>query len=298
MADDGAGLAPHETVWAEYAGAAEQRGAELVKTLRDGLGIPFPGVRILDIGCGEGGFVMAAARSGAEVVGVELNARSFGIAVERTRGQTGARVMNADIMDREVAAALGAFDVFVCDNVIEHVFSAAKLIGACSRLLNAGGKVWMTTPNAFSIGQVARECHYQLPAMSLADPVAGAGFLRDRLGITDYDVSWYERYGHYVSLFERYGFATQQLLPVDGSDAAVEAAAARFADVEVELRAVEPLLAAHPAIRNNLDRWRSELTFDFDHWRHQHDPGLRRRIAEAIVREHVIELWYFWLTRE
>ncbi|MFZ4686942.1 MAG: class I SAM-dependent methyltransferase [Hyphomonadaceae bacterium] len=287
----------HQRVWRDYIATVDARGEALVRKLTDELGITFAAARVLDIGCGHGGFVRAAAQAGAEVVGIEIDPANHAVARARCAAFGNATIRQDDIMQPTTWKGLGRFDLVVSDNVIEHVFSAAQMIGACGQLLPPGGRAWITAPNAFSIGQVTRDCHYQLPAMSLADPVSGGAYLLEALGMPEFGVSWYERYAQYEALFQRYGFDVQQLLPFIGSPEEIEAASASLAALKSELPAIEARLANHPVVWNNLGRWLSEVEFDLALHAASEDTSERVRLAQAIMREHVHELWYFWIAR-
>ncbi len=75
-----------------------------------------PGMRLLDIGCGWGGFAeYAATKYGAHVVGITLSAEQLAVARERCRGTT----VELALQDyREVS---GRFDRIVSIGMMEHV---------------------------------------------------------------------------------------------------------------------------------------------------------------------------------
>ncbi|MEK7512682.1 MAG: methyltransferase domain-containing protein, partial [Patescibacteria group bacterium] len=70
-----------------------------------------PGERFLDLGCGDGRVVRAAAARGARAVGIELSLPLFGVAALRTLGSGGAaRITFGDLF----ATDLGNADVIYC----------------------------------------------------------------------------------------------------------------------------------------------------------------------------------------
>jgi len=108
---------------------------------------PKPGQRLLDVGCGNGTFLLRARSAGWEVVGVDFDAK----AVEVGRGQgLDVRLGGVDTLD----PATEQFDVITLSHVIEHVHHPAEVLRACHRLLTLGGEIWIDTPNLDSEGHL------------------------------------------------------------------------------------------------------------------------------------------------
>jgi len=121
------------------------------------------GRRVLDIGCGRGGFASWLARHPAapsEVVGCDFSA----VAVEkagdfaREAGLTNARFEVGDIQALAQFAD-GTFDtVFSCET-IEHVPDPPLAVRELARVLKPGGRLFLSTPNyASTIGLYRAYC--------------------------------------------------------------------------------------------------------------------------------------------
>jgi len=109
-----------------------------------------PGMRVLEIGCGEGGVLKAFINKGCEGVGVELDAPRIELAKEYLPDDIAAgrlRFVAKDIYQVDVKEDLnGLFDIIVLKDVIEHIHDQAKLIGWMKNFLNPGGIVFFGFP--------------------------------------------------------------------------------------------------------------------------------------------------------
>jgi len=103
------------------------------------------GQRVLDIGCGGGLLSEALARSGADVVGIDLAAES--LAAARTHAE--AEGLTIDYLEEDAAThaarATGAYDVVTCMELLEHVPDPAAIVTACARAVRPGGAVFFST---------------------------------------------------------------------------------------------------------------------------------------------------------
>ncbi len=98
--------------------------------------------RLLEIGCGEGDFLVAAESEGWQVTGVEYSPT----ASERARH----RLKNGEVRCGELAAAALAadqFDLCVISDVIEHVRSPRDFLLEIHRVLKPGGTLFIATPS-------------------------------------------------------------------------------------------------------------------------------------------------------
>ena len=102
-----------------------------------------PGLRVLDLGCGEGGFAAAAAGEGAEVIGVEVAQAAVDRAVRAHPGLDFQRVE----IDGPLPFEDGAFELVWASEVIEHVADTARWLSEVRRVLAVGGLFLVTTPS-------------------------------------------------------------------------------------------------------------------------------------------------------
>lgn len=118
-------------------GLARQRRA--LRTMF--LGHMKPG-RLLEVGSGSGRFLRRMHAAGWEVHGTDFDPA----VAERIRRRYGLRV---DIGDLATLRYPGdAFDAIALSQVLEHVHDPIALLRECVRLLRAGGRLVLSTPNA------------------------------------------------------------------------------------------------------------------------------------------------------
>jgi ubiquinone/menaquinone biosynthesis C-methylase UbiE len=146
----------------------EDYQAERVVEVRQALGGSFTGQRVLDLGSGMGGGLVALRRAGLDVVGLDYNPAYCRIA--QLRGQRyGLRLPLAVGAGEALPFAEGSFDAVICLDVLEHVQQPERVLAEMHRVLRPGGVVLTTVPNRFAF----RDPHYHLPGINwLPRPLA------------------------------------------------------------------------------------------------------------------------------
>lgn len=109
-----------------------------------------PGMRILEIGCGEGGVLKAFVNKGCTGVGVELDTPRIDDAMKFLPDDVAAgriRFVARDIYQVDIEKDLqGLFDIILLKDVIEHIHDQARLIGWMKKFLKPGGIVFFGFP--------------------------------------------------------------------------------------------------------------------------------------------------------
>jgi 2-polyprenyl-3-methyl-5-hydroxy-6-metoxy-1,4-benzoquinol methylase len=121
----------------------------LIHALEQARGRPATAVdQLLEIGCGEGFFLRAAADAGFAVQGLEFS--DFGLRAQHPELLAKVRFGDAfAALDRLIADG-AQVDVCVMEHVLEHVADPEGLLARLPRLLRPGGVVAITVPNDFS----------------------------------------------------------------------------------------------------------------------------------------------------
>jgi ubiquinone/menaquinone biosynthesis C-methylase UbiE len=127
--------------------------------------------RVLNVGCGTGGFDVAAAAAGAWTVGVDEGAEAVAICGLRRGGGRWVRAAS-----EHLPFADASFDLVHCFSTIEHVASVEATVGEMARVTRPGGAVYVHTPNAWSW----YEGHYKLFWLPFMPPALGRLYLHAR----------------------------------------------------------------------------------------------------------------------
>jgi 2-polyprenyl-3-methyl-5-hydroxy-6-metoxy-1,4-benzoquinol methylase len=124
------------------------------------------GARVLDIGCGDAGVLIAFAEQGARATGIEFDEKSL------ARGNVRAEEHGVEVaLGKGTAEALpfpaASFDLVILDNVLEHVGDREKTLAEIHRVLAPGGLLYMVTPKPFSLYSLWNDPHYDLAGLVL-----------------------------------------------------------------------------------------------------------------------------------
>ena len=140
---------------------------------------------LLEIGCGDGEFLMVAKKNGWDVTGVEISKK----AAKRAR-KKGLNVMAHDA-NNKLPFKNNFFDMIVAGEVIEHTFDDMKFLNECHRVLKKNGVLVFTTPNLLSLKNralmllgfnprfVLADFHYKVYTKSIIDKKAKSSNFRN-----------------------------------------------------------------------------------------------------------------------
>lgn len=118
---------------------------------------PLAGRRVLDLGCGMGGLVVALRQAGARAVGHEPQ-RAYGAICTLRAARYGLTLPMVTAIGEALPFRDGAFDVVTCLDVLEHAESLDQTLAEIARVLAPGGHAVVTATNRFAF----RDPHYHL----------------------------------------------------------------------------------------------------------------------------------------
>lgn len=121
-----------------------------------------PSMRVLEIGCGDGGNLVPFARRGCSVMGVDLAASRIKVAQECfAQLELEGEFMAANIF--EVKELERKFDLIICHDVLEHIPDKAQFIDNLQKYVKPGGIVFMSFPAwQMPFGGHQQICHSRL----------------------------------------------------------------------------------------------------------------------------------------
>tara|TARA_R110002110_G_scaffold74123_3_gene196223 strand:- start:5202 stop:6251 length:1050 start_codon:yes stop_codon:yes gene_type:complete len=106
---------------------------------------------ILDVGCGTGGALIAAAENCSHIYGMDIALRWLVICQQRLKEQgITATLVCADIEAPPFPDEY--FSKITATDLLENVYSVDKTLVALGRLLKADGKLWLAGSNKFCLG--------------------------------------------------------------------------------------------------------------------------------------------------
>ncbi|MCB1860021.1 MAG: bifunctional 2-polyprenyl-6-hydroxyphenol methylase/3-demethylubiquinol 3-O-methyltransferase UbiG [Gammaproteobacteria bacterium] len=106
-----------------------------------------PGKRTLDVGCGGGILAESMARSGAQVVGIDMGKAPLEVARLHLL-ESNLEVDYRQISAEQLAAQEpGTFDIVTCMEMLEHVPDPGSVVKACAALTKPGGQLFFSTIN-------------------------------------------------------------------------------------------------------------------------------------------------------
>jgi SAM-dependent methyltransferase len=194
------------SVWEQYESHAPQRAREIIALIA-----PFVNVaacQLLDLGCGYAGTTAEFARAATQAVGVEPDEDKLRLGGGREFvRQSGARLL------RSVAEWLpfrdAAFDIVICNDVIEHVQSHERAVAEISRVLKSGGVLYLTAPNRLALRYFWSDPHYHLFGTTILPRAWAAWYVvHVRQRSPEYEVGAFPIPSRLMKLMERHGLKT------------------------------------------------------------------------------------------
>lgn len=126
-----------------------KRKRKLLKKVVKVLGHSTRGLSFLDVGCGMGGYMLAAQDMGMDVVGFEPSSNHGKVATEILNLPVIEDYFSSDKVNEKM------FDVILLSHVIEHIYTPKTLIDDLVSVLKPGGVLLMVTPNASSLTAIS-----------------------------------------------------------------------------------------------------------------------------------------------
>lgn len=197
---------------------SRERAAKMIDTLKQAFEIDFNGLRILDVGCAYGSFAIEMAKQGSHVVGIDISDKWLKLAELNARGEVDIKFLNSDASSYTAAQRLkedGPFDLFIVNDVFEHIYDTVGLVNNLSQLGAPQAKIYFKIPNGQATRHVLMEGHKKVFGISLLAPDYWSEFVSAPFHI------YYRRWSYFKAIFDLFGFRKIDLLN-NVTDASVE----------------------------------------------------------------------------
>lgn len=173
------------------------------------------GLRLLDLGAGMGGFAVAAALRGADVVACDYN-RDYCAIIALRAQRHGMMLPIYNVAGENLPFQPASFDMVVSWDVIEHVRSPERMLAEIARVLCPGGHALLTVINR----RAWVDPHYHIRGINWL-PRPWAERIIERRGRSKQHAAFrdmqrlsemhYFHYDEFVALARRHGFTVRDL---------------------------------------------------------------------------------------
>jgi SAM-dependent methyltransferase len=193
--------------WKRLYRSEHARGLYVLDLLREVVpGFGIEGARVLDVGCGDAGALIALGERGARSFGTDVSARSLRRAVVRAaEHDTRVELVRGD--GEALPYASESFDVVMLDNVLEHVWHPALALGEARRVMRPGAFLYVVTPKPFALYSLWNDPHYDLAGLVLLPRRAQRWYFERVRGGSGYDVTHIPTRRRVLALVRDAGFA-------------------------------------------------------------------------------------------
>ena len=175
--------------WKRLYQSEHARGLYVLELLREHVpAFRIDGARVLDVGCGDAGALIALAEHGARAVGIEVNPRSLGRGLVRA-AEYGTHVHLTHGNGETLPYRGDAFDLVMLDNVLEHVWHPERVLLEARRVMRPGAILYAVTPKPFALYSLWNDPHYDLAGLVLLPRAAQRWYFERVRGGSDYDVT-------------------------------------------------------------------------------------------------------------
>jgi 2-polyprenyl-3-methyl-5-hydroxy-6-metoxy-1,4-benzoquinol methylase len=240
-----------------------QRGDALIHTLDHTIELDLRGKRVLDVGCAYGGFSIAMAKAGAQVIGIDINPRFIDYARANANGVADIdfQVADASSVDLRKAFPKGSFDFLLLNDVLEHIYDTASLVSNLDWLLNDTGIVFFKVPNGLSPRFILSEGHRRIFGLTVLDPDCWFYLHPKRASI------FYRPLSHFQAIFGHFGMSQTLLMDDERVFARMTLRKLKTQIKEIfttakELDHPEQALKIH--LRQGILRFRNEFVYDLE----------------------------------
>lgn len=195
-----------------FAASTNGRGLNAIGVF-EAFGFNLKGLRILDVGCAYGGFIIEAAKKGAHCYGVDISKSLYELGELNNKNEkyeTGScKLVLADATSPEFLELIpnNYFDLIIVNDVFEHVYDTVQLLSNLEKVSNEAASIYFIIPNGNSLSYLKKEPHTGFGGLSLLKPLDWHILTKDNSRNI-----YYRQFFYYKALFNFFGFNKLSLI--------------------------------------------------------------------------------------
>jgi 2-polyprenyl-3-methyl-5-hydroxy-6-metoxy-1,4-benzoquinol methylase len=206
-------------IWEEF----EERGLDYSRDLVHGPALlralgRIRGLRVLDVGCGQGRFTRELARRGARVTGIDWSAGMLRYA-RRHEGEAPLGIRYRHLDARQIGRAWPAesFDRVVACMSLMDMPGVPRVLRGAYRLLTGDGRLVFSVSHPFNTAAVG----WERPGAPDRGTMGIADYFVERVGVTEWRMKrlarpfdtlhWHRTFQGWFALLQRSGFSVEGL---------------------------------------------------------------------------------------
>jgi 2-polyprenyl-3-methyl-5-hydroxy-6-metoxy-1,4-benzoquinol methylase len=176
------------------------------------------GLRVLDVGCGQGRFTRELARAGARVTGIDWSNGMIRLARAHERdAPLGIRYRQLDARQIRGSWPSGSFDRVVGCMSFMDMPGLPRVLAGAHRLLTAEGRLVFSVSHPLNTSAVG----WERPAAPVRGPMGVEKYFAERVGVTEWRMKrldrpfdtlyWHRTFESWFALLKRAGFRVDGL---------------------------------------------------------------------------------------
>lgn len=164
---------------------------------------------VLDLGCGAGMLIAAAAAQGKDAIGIDVS-MTWLVVAKRLITEAGGKPVLAAALGEALPLATNSVRSLVSLDVIEHVRDPDQFLREMNRVVQPGGRIALSTPNRFSL---SAEPHVFVWGVGWLPKRWQRGFVRWRSGKSYDDTLLMSSFGLRSRIRRNTSFSIEILIP-------------------------------------------------------------------------------------
>ncbi|CAB4824709.1 unannotated protein [freshwater metagenome] len=125
----------------------EDKGRKILRYLNEHNFDNHPGSLVVDVGCGAGGTLNIFREIGMNVFGIDIGSEYIAYGQKKNLA-----IVDCSIEDLGLHLESGSVDLFIVDQVLEHIQSPASLLKTLRSFMKTDGKIYISVPGFRNIG--------------------------------------------------------------------------------------------------------------------------------------------------